>query len=713
MAAVMVANFSNFLFNAILGRVLTLNEFSILTLVSTLWLQVSILLNALSYTVNNKTAYISAKEGKGIARNFTIYILRKTQKITAFAILAWIIAVPLFSFLFHTNNYLLFVCLAAAFIFGVYSVVNRGYFQGTLSFTKAAVILLTESVSKLIFALLFISFNLKNDSYLSIPLSVFCAFVVAYILVRTEDKKKIAVKDFRFPARLLFATFLTLSSSAAFISIDLLLARIFLSSRLSGEYSLLSLVGKMVFFFGSILNVFILTLASRDAGLKRNTESNFYKILSAVVFLLFIACMVLGMLGDFVVPLLFGQKSVEILPFLLPYTLGIAFFTIGTAFTTYHLAKQEFIFAYNAIFASVILVLGIIIWHGSIGSFVWVIVSTASLYLLTTVSMHLSWRNILYDVDKDVINDMKKFIASFRKTYSVSVCVPAYNEGRNIGNLLERLFAQKEYGFKIREIVVASDGSTDNTIKILNKFKKKGVQIINGRNNKGQTYRQNEIISKTRSDILVLLNADLFLGDNDVIARLVYPILKGADLSAQWAKPAIPKTFLEKVLHAGFEFKYYIYKNYKKGNNIYTCVGHMRALSKRFYSTVHFPPESEGEDQFLYFLCVSRGLKYEYSPSVSSYFKLPASFSDYKKYARRIFQTQTKYGGTFGEKLITKERMLPLSVQFKGIVYGVSKHPLFVPMYIFLHIVIQQWALRQPVHKGGNFEISRSTKSFQ
>src|SRR5260221_14695875 len=100
------------------------------------------------------------------------------------------------------------------------------------------------------------------------------------------------------------------------------------------------------------------------------------------------------------------------------------------------------------------------------------------------------------------------------------------------------------------------------------------------------------------------MKADIVRGDNDVISRLISPIIKGADLSAQYASPIRPRTFLERILHAGFELKYFIYTHYKNGNNIYTCVGNIRSLSKRFYTNIIFPETSEDEDKYLYLSCV-------------------------------------------------------------------------------------------------------------
>ena len=711
-AAVMVGNFINFVFNAVLGRVLTLEQFSILTLVNTLWFIITVFLNSLSSTANNRTAYLSAKRGIEITQGFRSFITKRSLLISSFLVFVWLLLIPLFSLIFHTSNYLLFLTITPAILFGIFAAVNRGYFQGSLSFIKAALIIITESITKLLIALIFIFLGLKEYVYLSIPLSIFCAFLVTCLFVFNLKKQKSISYTYIFPKKLLFATFLTIFSSVAFLSVDLLLARHFLSATESGAYSLLSLVGKMVFFIGSLLNVFILTLASRDTGFNKNSTTNFYKILGINIGLLLIAFLSLGIFGNTLVPLLFGEKSRTILGLLIPYTLGISLFTVANAFATYHLAKQQFIFAYNSIAVTILAVVGIIIWHNNIGDFVNVIVISSYLYLALNALCHIFYKDILEYHDNEDTQKLADFEKIQTKSPSVSICLPAYNEQHNIDNILKQILSQKQDGFVIEKIIVASDGSTDDTVKIVREYENRGVEVIEGKDNRGQTYRQNEIISKTSSDILVLLNADLLLGDDEVILRLISPVLGGADLSAQWAKPLAPHTFIERILCAGFELKYFIYTRNKNGNNIYTCVGHIRALSRKFYSNVVFPTVSDGEDQYLYLACISGGYRYKYIHSGNLYFKLPDTLSDYKKYAKRIFQTQKKYDDVFSKQLVHIERSLPIGLQIRGCIYGLSKHPLYASLYIVLHIIMWHWALRQPFNSAHVFETSTGTKKI-
>ena len=56
-----------------------------------------------------------------------------------------------------------------------------------------------------------------------------------------------------------------------------------------------------------------------------------------------------------------------------------------------------------------------------------------------------------------------------------SIIIPVYNEGKNLRSLIPKIY--RELKDKKFELIIVDDNSTDNTSKILKKFKKK-ISII-------------------------------------------------------------------------------------------------------------------------------------------------------------------------------------------------------------------------------------------
>ncbi|TCW38652.1 glycosyl transferase family 2 [Thermohydrogenium kirishiense] len=101
----------------------------------------------------------------------------------------------------------------------------------------------------------------------------------------------------------------------------------------------------------------------------------------------------------------------------------------------------------------------------------------------------------------------------------ISVIIPAYNEEKNIKNVLNVL---KKINI-IDEIIVVNDGSTDDTEKVVSLFE---VKLINLRTNLGKGAAVRRGIQAANGDFLVLLDADLIGFTPEHFNKLVKPVLE-------------------------------------------------------------------------------------------------------------------------------------------------------------------------------------------
>ena len=100
----------------------------------------------------------------------------------------------------------------------------------------------------------------------------------------------------------------------------------------------------------------------------------------------------------------------------------------------------------------------------------------------------------------------------------VSIVVPAYNEEQNIEDCLASIFSANYPKNKI-EVLVVDDGSADNTIKILKKYKK--VKILR-QNHLGKVEALNFGVLNSSNDFIITLDADTTM-DKNCISELVKP----------------------------------------------------------------------------------------------------------------------------------------------------------------------------------------------
>ena len=90
---------------------------------------------------------------------------------------------------------------------------------------------------------------------------------------------------------------------------------------------------------------------------------------------------------------------------------------------------------------------------------------------------------------------------------SISVIVPAHNEESTIEEKLTALIAA-DYPRELVEILVGSDGSSDRTEDIVQRFRHEGVGLISFPRQQGKSAMQNGLVAAASGEILVFTDAD-------------------------------------------------------------------------------------------------------------------------------------------------------------------------------------------------------------
>lgn len=104
---------------------------------------------------------------------------------------------------------------------------------------------------------------------------------------------------------------------------------------------------------------------------------------------------------------------------------------------------------------------------------------------------------------------------------TVSVVIAAYNEDRTIGSVVNAFIS---WG-KAREIIVVSDGSTDQTNEVVRQFGD-AVRLITLKHNMGKGHALALGVQASTADILFFADADVVGLTSKNIDQLVSPILK-------------------------------------------------------------------------------------------------------------------------------------------------------------------------------------------
>ena len=96
--------------------------------------------------------------------------------------------------------------------------------------------------------------------------------------------------------------------------------------------------------------------------------------------------------------------------------------------------------------------------------------------------------------------------SDMKMTPAISVAVPVYNGGRYLVETIESILNQTCRDF---ELIICDDGSTDNSLEIIQGFAAKDNRIIViTRGNRGIVYTRNEILAHSKGNYIAVIDQD-------------------------------------------------------------------------------------------------------------------------------------------------------------------------------------------------------------
>jgi len=218
----------------------------------------------------------------------------------------------------------------------------------------------------------------------------------------------------------------------------------------------------------------------------------------------------------------------------------------------------------------------------------------------------------------------------------VSVIIPVYNEESSIAKTLNSILAS-DYPEKKLEIIVVNDGSTDGTLEMVKKFKKRGVKIYSKKNG-GKANAMNFGLKKCSGEIFFSMDADTIVEPYSLKSMVRY--FKNENIMC--VSPAIvtnkPKNVLQRIQHIEYLLGLFLRKTFAFLNAIHITPGAFSAYRKSFVNKYGGYKENNiTEDLELTLRIQCHGYEIENDPDAPAYTNPPRTFFHLLKQRRRWY----------------------------------------------------------------------------
>lgn len=295
---------------------------------------------------------------------------------------------------------------------------------------------------------------------------------------------------------------------------------------------------------------------------------------------------------------------------------------------------------------------------------------------------------------------------------TLTIGIPAYNEARVIGRLLNSLTQQVFRSTKLLEVIVEIDGSSDHTYDVVADFKNSlpGLKIVRGSVRKGKISRLNHLHKIFKGDILITLDADVYLKNHLSIFNLLKPIISGKTKFAYGSKifDTMDCTYFSRGVVEREKIWSSMRNTLNYGNNIYNCSGSYSAFSASFAKQLQYPEHISSDNQYSYLFALSHGTKPIYVKDAIVLSQPTRNFGDFIKQNIRLRDEQDPISQIFGSKYDTEYR-LPVFNKYGALLKEFSSHPVLAVYAIILDLLIK---IYPGTHRHIIWDIATSTKEL-
>lgn len=225
-------------------------------------------------------------------------------------------------------------------------------------------------------------------------------------------------------------------------------------------------------------------------------------------------------------------------------------------------------------------------------------------------------------------------------TPPLTIIIPTHNEEKHIHRKLENIL-ESDYPPELLDIVVVDDGSTDDTVRIVEEFENDGVRVLQTGERRGKIFAQKLAFSQQTAEIVAITDATV-LAPPDSFRKLVAHMgdARIGAVSASMAVRNRDANYLTRVSQYLFDLQ----NAQKLGESrLDSAAGLFGQLSLvRREAVGEFSTDVVYEDREFGIVLRKRGYKARIEPGVVASYYAPESLADFSRQKQRNIGAMTQ-----------------------------------------------------------------------
>lgn len=336
-----IFNFLNYLFHFSMARILGPADYGVLSVLMSIGYILGVSSESIHNIVSRYTSRFNLNRKYGKIKNLLKKGFKKGFRISFIIFLLYLPFAFLMSILLNIDFWLLVIVGILIFL-DFFAPIARGILQGVKKFTELGISMISEGGSKLIIALLLVSFGLKvYGAITAVVLSILVSIILTLFFLGKIIKSREERADVKEVYSYSLSFFIAMISIILMFSVDVIIARIIFSPEIVGKYAVASILGKMIFLATQPISKAMFPFASESFDNNKNTRHLLYKALGFLFLLCSAALIIFLLFPEFLINLLFGANYVDVAGILIFAGISFSILSFTNLLVFYALSKNK------------------------------------------------------------------------------------------------------------------------------------------------------------------------------------------------------------------------------------------------------------------------------------------------------------------------------------------------------------------------------------